>query len=68
MKKNVGSIDKVIRLILAAFFIFLVLFKTYSGIFDTILRILALILIVTSLIGYCPLYAILGTKTNKTKS
>ena len=67
MKKNVGSIDKIVRLILAALFILLFIFNTVSGFFGYILLALAFILIVTSLVNFCPLYAILGTKTLKTK-
>jgi hypothetical protein len=67
MKKNVGSADKIIRLLLAALFILLFIFNTVSGLFGYILLILAFILIVTSLVNFCPLYAIFGIKTCKTK-
>lgn len=65
MKKNVGSVDRIIRLILAALFILLFVFKSVTGIFGYIMLILAFILIVTSLVNFCPLYAIFGIKTCK---
>lgn len=62
-----GSADRIIRLILAALFIILFIFNYVTGIFGYILLALAAIFILTSLINFCPLYAIFGIKTCKTK-
>lgn len=67
MKKNVGSIDKVVRLLLAVVFILLFVFDVVTGILGYILLALAAIFILTSLINWCPIWAILGTRTNKVK-
>ncbi len=67
MKKNMGSADKVIRLLLAALFIILFVFNVVGGVFGYILLILALVFILTSLVSFCPLYAMFGIKTCKTK-
>lgn len=67
MKKNIGSADKIIRLLLAALFILLFIFNVVGGIFGYILLALAVILILTSLVNYCPIWAIFGIKTYKTK-
>ncbi len=67
MKKNMGSADKVIRLLLAALFIILFVFNLVGGVFGYILLILALVFILTSLVSFCPLYAMFGIKTCKTK-
>ncbi|MCU0370447.1 MAG: DUF2892 domain-containing protein [Bacteroidales bacterium] len=67
MKKNIGSIDKIIRLLLAAVFIILFIFNVVSGIFGYILLILALIFIITSLLNFCPIWWIMKIKTNRTK-
>jgi hypothetical protein len=67
MKKNIGSADKIIRLLLAALFILLFIFNVVGGIFGYILLALAVILILTSLVNYCPIWAIFGIKTCKTK-
>jgi amino acid transporter len=57
MKKNMGTIDRVIRVILAVIVGILYLTGNISGIAAIILGILAIIFILTSLIGFCPLYA-----------
>jgi hypothetical protein len=67
MKKNMGGIDKAIRLIIAM----LVAVLYFTGIIkDTTAIILggvAIILALTSLINFCPLYTILGINTCKAK-
>ncbi len=67
MKKNMGSVDKVIRLILAAFFIFLFVFNMVGLFLGYILLVLALIFIITALVGWCPIYALLKIRTCKAK-
>jgi len=67
MKKNMGSADKVIRLLLAALFIILFVFNVVGGVFGYILLIIALVFILTSLVSFCPLYAMFGIKTCKSK-
>jgi len=67
MKKNMGSVDRVIRLILAALFVILFVFNVVAGFFGYLLLLIAAIFILTSLVNFCPLYAIFGIKTNKTK-
>ena len=67
MKKNVGSIDKIVRLLLAAVFIILFFTHVVVGIFGYILLALAAILILTSLFSFCPIWMIFGVKTCKTK-
>ncbi len=60
MKKNMGSTDRIIRIIL----VLVVVFLGYY--FDLwVLYILALILFVTAVIGVCPLYIPLNISTNK---
>ncbi|MCE5345028.1 MAG: DUF2892 domain-containing protein [Bacteroidales bacterium] len=65
MKKNMGTIDRVIRILVAV--VVLVLFFTHviSGTLAIILLVLAGIFIVTSLLGICPLYTPLGINTGK---
>jgi hypothetical protein len=67
MKKNVGSADKIIRLLLAAILIILFVFNVVSGILGYVLLALAAVFIITSLLGYCPLWDIFGVSTNKKK-
>jgi len=57
MKKNMGTIDRVIRISLAIVVIVFYLNGSITGVAAIILGIVAFVFIVTSLIGFCPLYA-----------
>ncbi|HEX9971256.1 MAG TPA: DUF2892 domain-containing protein [bacterium] len=62
MEKNVGTTDKTIRIVIGIFLIVL-------GIFGSkIWVIIGLLPLITGLIGYCPLYALLGISTSKEKT
>jgi len=63
MKKNMGTIDKVIRILLAIAVIVLYMNDSITGVAAIVLGIVAFIFIVTSLIGYCPLYAVCKIST-----
>jgi hypothetical protein len=67
MKKNVGSIDQIIRYLLAALFIILFFTNVVSGVLGYILLALAAIFIVTALLNFCPIWWIVGVRTNKAK-
>lgn len=66
MKKNMGSPDKIIRIILAVVFAGLYFSGTVSGIIGIILLVLAVVFVLTSVVGFCPLYVPLGMNTCKT--
>lgn len=63
MKINMGGTDKIIRFILAAVFVALYFTDTVTGTFGYVLLALAGIFVLTSLISFCPLYAIFGFST-----
>jgi hypothetical protein len=63
MKKNLGSSDRVIRLVLAAIFVTLYFTNTITGIIGIIMLILAGVFVLTSFIGFCPLYSSFGIST-----
>jgi glucose uptake protein GlcU len=65
MKKNMSSTDKIIRLVLAALIAVLYFTNVISGTWAIILGVLAVIFLVTGLVGVCPLYKLLGISTNK---
>jgi Inner membrane protein YgaP-like, transmembrane domain len=67
MKKNMGSVDKTIRLLLALVIVILAFTKVITGVWAIVLLILALVFVVTSLLGLCPLYLPFGINTNKKK-
>jgi hypothetical protein len=65
MKKNMGSADKILRIIIALLVAVLYFTGVISGLVGTILLILAVVFVLTSLVGFCPLYTIFGIKTCK---
>lgn len=68
MKKNMGSADKIIRIILAAIFVVLYFTNVVSGTLGIILLVLAVVFVLTSLVSFCPLYLPFGIKTNSSKN
>lgn len=67
MKKNLGTSDRVIRLVLAVIIAVTYLAGFLHGIIGTILLVLAGIITITGLIGWCPVYAPFGLNTCKVK-
>jgi Protein of unknown function (DUF2892). len=68
MKKNMGTIDKVIRILIAVVIAALFFAHVISGTLGIILMVLAAIFLLTSIISVCPLYLPFGLSTNKKKS
>jgi hypothetical protein len=68
MKKNMGTTDKTIRLVLAVLFAVLYFTGVVKGTLGIILLVLAGVFIVTSLLGFCPLYTPFGWSTAGKKS
>jgi len=65
MQKNMGTWDRIIRFALAALIAILYFTNVISGTWAIILGIVAVIALVTSLVGVCPLYKLLGISTSK---
>ncbi len=65
MKKNMGTIDKVVRILVAAVIAGLYFANQISGTLAIVLLALAGVFILTSLIGTCPLYLPFGLSTIK---
>lgn len=65
MKQNMGVIDRVIRVILAIVVAILYFTKMISGTAAIILGIIAIVFLLTSIIGTCPLYLPFGITTKK---
>ena len=65
MKKNMGTVDKVIRILVAVVVVILYFTNAISGTLAIILLALSAIFVVTSILGICPLYMPLGLSTKK---
>ena len=67
MKKNMNNTDKFVRVILAAGIAVLYYYDIISGTLAYIFMAVAIILLITSLLNFCPLYRLLGMSTCKVK-
>ena len=67
MTKNMGSADKLLRVLIAAVVGILYYMDKITGTLAYVLMAIAIILLVTSLINFCPLYRLLGINTCKIK-
>lgn len=67
MKKNMGTTDRIIRILLAAVFAYLYFGGIVTGTLGLVLVVLGGVFLLTSLISFCPLYTLFGLNTCTTK-
>ena len=67
MTKNMGTIDRLIRIALAVIIVILLLNSSVAGTFALILGVFAIVFLGTSAIGWCPLYKPMNINTRKFK-
>jgi len=65
MKANMGSIDRVVRIIAALIIAALYFTHIISGAVAIILLVIATVFILTSFISFCPLYLPFGISTKE---
>jgi uncharacterized membrane protein len=65
MKTNMGGLDRILRLVLAIVVAVLFFTKQITGTAAIVLGVIAVIFVLTSLVGFCPLYVPLGISTKK---
>ncbi|NLI41763.1 MAG: DUF2892 domain-containing protein [Caldisericales bacterium] len=65
MKRNMSNIDRLIRAIIAVLLVYLYIGGLVTGAFGIILVVLGVILLITSVLGFCPIYALLKFSTRK---
>lgn len=63
MKKNVGNKDKVLRIALAVVMSVLYFTRTVEGTLGTVLLLMGGVFLLTALVGFCPLYTLVGVNT-----
>jgi len=63
MTKNMGKIDRIIRLVIAAVLAGLYFGGIVTGTIGIVLLVVAGVFALTSALGFCPLYCPLGIKT-----
>jgi hypothetical protein len=63
MKPNMGTADRIIRVVLALLFALLYFTGTVTGTFGVVLLVLGVVFVLTSVVSFCPLYALVGLNT-----
>jgi len=67
MKKNMGAVDKTLRILAAVVIAVLYFTNVISGTLGIVLMIFAAIFVLTSFISFCPVYSVFGFSTIKKK-
>ncbi len=65
MKKNMGTIDKVIRILVALVVVVLFFTNVITGTLAYVLLALSAVFVLTSFLSFCPLYLPFGLSTRK---
>jgi uncharacterized membrane protein len=67
MKTNMGSLDRISRILLAAVMSVLYFTSTVTGVLGIVLFAVSGIFVITGLVGFCPLYTLVGFNTCASK-
>jgi hypothetical protein len=67
MKKNMGTWDRALRTVVALVIAVLLLTKTLTGTLGIVLAAVAAIFLLTSAVGFCPLYVLFKFSTCRAK-
>jgi hypothetical protein len=67
MKANMGTADKFIRVLIGVLIAVLYYLNVISGTTAIIILAIGIVLLITSLVSFCPLYTLLGINTCKRK-
>jgi hypothetical protein len=65
MKPNESGLDRIIRVILGVVLLALYFTGTVTGGLGIVLIVVGAIALLTGVVGFCPLYALLKLRTNK---
>lgn len=62
-----GTVDRIVRLLIAAVVVVLYFNNTITGTLGIVLMVLAAVFVLTSLVSFCPLYTLFGLNTCSAK-
>jgi len=68
MKANMAVADRIVRIVIALLVAIGYFTGVLSGAWAIVLGIVAVIFLATSIVGFCPLYALLRISTKRAKS
>ena len=63
MKRNLSNIDRIARVVLAAVFAYLYFGGALPGTLGLVLFILGIVFVLTSIVSFCPIYAMFKLST-----
>ena len=67
MKKNMGNLDRILRIVFALAMAILYFSNIITGVVGVVLLVVAGIFVLTSLVSFCPLYTLMGLNTCDSK-
>lgn len=65
MKRNMSNVDRIARVVIAALFAYLYFGGIVTGTVGIVLVVLGAVFLLTSVISFCPIYAIFKLSTYK---
>lgn len=65
MNRNMSNLDRITRVIAAALFVYLYFSGIVPGVLGIVLVILGAVFVLTSLVSFCPIYAMFKLSTFK---
>jgi hypothetical protein len=65
MKRNESNLDRILRVVFGAVLLFVGFGGVLSGTWAIVADIIGVILVLTGIVGFCPLYALLHISTVK---
>ncbi|MDO9302393.1 MAG: DUF2892 domain-containing protein [Anaerolineales bacterium] len=65
MKHNMSNTDRIVRVVVAALFAYLYFGGVVTGTLGIVLVVLGAVFLFTSVVSFCPIYAIFKLSTNK---
>lgn len=65
MKQNIGGTDRIVRIVLAALLTLGAWMAGFGSTTGIVLLVLAVVMLATSAVGFCPLYAPFKFSTNR---
>ena len=63
MKLNMGGADRILRALIAVAIAVLYFTNVITGTLGIVLLVVGAVFLLTSIVGFCPLYAIFGVRT-----
>ena len=68
MKKNLGTVDRIVRVLIFATISVLFLLGKIEGVLGYVLLIVSTVLLITAFINFCPIYRVFNISSRKKES